>query len=101
MSKKKNRVKLSELYATICTYDQSGKQIGPHKVVDMYHFGTRDWVGKHLFWATHNNCIVEVQVSTEDEIEDYIASGVQKLAQKHNSSDKVLDAVPTSESLMA
>lgn len=35
------------------TFDSEGEVVGTREV-DMYHYGTRDWLSGHMWWATHN-----------------------------------------------
>ena len=46
------------LYVRVDTFNQAGQQIGS-RVVDMYHFGTKDWLITHSWWAMHNGHSVE------------------------------------------
>jgi len=70
------------LYVTVNTYDAKGKQIGT-RIVDMYHYGTRNWMQNHLWWAMHNSCIVESLLATDDEVADYVKAGQTELAGKY------------------
>lgn len=69
------------LFVSVNTYDPAGKQIGT-RVVDMYHYGTRNWLQNHHWWAMHNGHTVETMVANEAEIEDYLANAKKALAQK-------------------
>jgi hypothetical protein len=41
------------LFVTVNTFDAVGAQIGT-RTVDMYHYGTRNWLSNHQWWAAHN-----------------------------------------------
>lgn len=43
----------SNLFVIVDTIDDKGTTIGT-RTVDMYHFGTRDWLSNHAWWAMHN-----------------------------------------------
>lgn len=64
------------LYVTVNTYDPKNKQIGT-RVVDMYHYGTRNWLSNHLWWATHNGHTVETMISNEAEVADYLENATK------------------------
>lgn len=74
------------LYITINTYEAGakGKNIG-HRVVDLFHYGTRNWLNKHTWWAMHHGYVVEQVVSTPKEIENYVAEQKTLLANKFNN----------------
>src|ERR1700761_9605846 len=40
----------SNLFISVKTFDAEGKTVG-ERVVDMYHFGTRNWLQNHHWWA--------------------------------------------------
>lgn len=69
------------LYVTVTTYGQDGKQVGT-RVVDMYHYGTRNWLQNHVWWAMHNSCAVEQVVATAEEVNDYLETARVALADK-------------------
>lgn len=69
------------LYVTVTVYDVKGKQIGV-RVVDMYHYGTRNWLQNHFWWAMHNSHSVQVDTSTEMEIDEYMARQTAALQDK-------------------
>lgn len=69
------------LYVTVNTYGPDGKQIGT-RVVDMYHYGTRNWLANHTWWAMHNGHVVEQMPATDAEIDDYLEAAKKALAQK-------------------
>lgn len=82
------------LYVSVKTFDgKDGKTIG-ERVVDMYHFGTHGWFGKHLWWATHNGHEVEVSTASDEEVISYVKEATVALAMKFN-------AEPTAASLAA
>ena len=53
-----------ELFVLVETFDVDGDQVGT-RVVDMYHYGTKDWLTKHLWWATHQGHLVKVTSGAE------------------------------------
>jgi hypothetical protein len=69
------------LYVTVTTYDAKGKETGV-RVVDMYHYGTRNWLQNHCWWAMHNSQQVEITISTDAEVDDYLARQTQALQDK-------------------
>lgn len=74
------------LYAKVTTTDISKQKsviIGA-RIVDMYHFGTRAWLLKHMWWAMHNGHLVETELATDAEVSEYLADATQKLAEKFN-----------------
>lgn len=80
------------LYVTVTTYDEKGKQSGV-RVVDMYHYGTRNWMANHLWWATHNGQAVEVNLATQTEVDEYMAQQTKALAAKFNGVEAVKEPV--------
>lgn len=80
------------LYVTVNTYDIKGKNIGV-RVVDMYHYGTRNWLQNHLWWAMHNSAVVEAVQATDQEIDDYMARQTVALAAKFNGPVAALEPV--------
>lgn len=79
--------KASNLYFVVETLDAEGKPIGS-RIVDMYHFGTRDWLyDSHLWWAMHNPDKVDrvvVRNATPEEIGAYLDKAKLALAEKFN-----------------
>lgn len=69
------------LFVTVNTYNQDGKQIGT-RVVDMYHYGTRNWLQNHHWWAMHNGHTVETMVANDAEVDEYLENAKKALAQK-------------------
>ena len=59
------------LYVSVNTYDPGGKQVGT-RVVDMYHYGTRNWLANHTWWAMHNGHTVEQMLANSAEIDAYL-----------------------------
>lgn len=72
------------LFISVRTFDAEGKTVG-ERIVDMCHYGTRDWLSKHLWWATHNGHCTEVDLAKPPEIEAYLEQGKLALASKFNS----------------
>lgn len=75
----------SNLFISINTFDAEGRTIG-ERVVDLYHFGTRNWLQSHHWWAMHNGHSVETNVATPKQIDDYLAAGKAALAAKFNTA---------------
>lgn len=73
------------LFTKITTLDLKGKVIG-ERIVDMYHFGTRKWLHDHMWWAMHNDHIVEAQQASVTDIDAYLLAQRQKLAEKFNGT---------------
>lgn len=76
------------LYVKVTTTDytkQKGVKIG-ERIVDMYHFGTRNWFHSHMWWAMHNGHLVESETATAAEVDAYLAEQKQKLADKFNGT---------------
>lgn len=86
------------LYISVKTFDFEGKTVG-ERIVDMYHFGTRNWLQNHLWWAAHNNNCVETNVATDAEIADYLASGKAALAEKFNHTSAANTGAPAEAAL--
>lgn len=78
----------NNLYISVKTFNTEGKTIG-ERIVDMYHFGTRNWLQNHLWWAMHHGACVETNIATDGEINAYLATAKQALADKFNSDAKV------------
>jgi len=74
----------NQLFASVDTYNIKGDRIG-HRVVDMYHYGTRNWLQNHMWWAMHNGHGVETQIATDDEVKEYITEQAGALAAKFNA----------------
>jgi hypothetical protein len=72
------------LFVQVTTRNDAGKVIGT-RIVDMYHFGTRNWLHNHHWWAMHNGNNVETEVAHEDDVAAYLADAKLKLADKFNS----------------
>lgn len=75
------------LYISVKTFDATGHDIG-FRVVDMYHFGTRNWLQNHHWWAMHNGHCVEANVATEEEVNAYLQSAKLALAAKFNAVEE-------------
>lgn len=73
------------LFISVNTFNAEGKTIG-ERIVDMYHFGTRNWLQNHHWWAMHNGHTVECNVASDAEISAYLANAKTALAEKFNSS---------------
>ena len=75
----------NNLYISVKTFDSEGKVVG-ERIVDLYHFGTRNWLQNHHWWAMHNGHCVETNTATPDEIEAFLVSAKQALAEKFNGA---------------
>lgn len=75
----------SNLFISVKTFDVEGKTVG-ERIVDMYHFGTRNWLQNHHWWAMHNGHCVETNVATPTEIENYLSASKVALAAKFNKA---------------
>jgi len=53
----------SKLNVIVDTFDKAGELVGT-RTVDLYHYGTRDWLAKHNWWAMHNDCTVNQRPDT-------------------------------------
>lgn len=71
------------LFISVKTFDVQGKTIG-ERIVDMCHYGTRNWLSNHLWWATHNGHCTEVDLAKPEEIDAYLNAGKAALAEKFN-----------------
>lgn len=75
------------LHVTVTTYDgKTGKEIGM-RVVDMYHYGTRNWLQNHLWWAMHNGHEVAQATSTDVDIDNYLAEQANALKEKFQGTE--------------
>jgi hypothetical protein len=81
------------LFVSVRTFDAEGKTIG-ERIVDMCHYGTRNWLSNHLWWSTHNGHLVEVDLAKPNEIEAYLAEGKKALAAKFNNTGANQDEAP-------
>jgi len=71
----------------ICVYTfeyNTGKTLG-ERIVDLFHYGTRNWIQQHIWWAMHNGHDVEIKAASPEQIKAYITAGVEALAEKVNS----------------
>lgn len=71
------------LHVKVETFSADGHTIGT-RIVDMYHFGTRNWLQNHNWWAMHNNHQVETKVAEPEEVAAYMAAQKQALVDKFN-----------------
>lgn len=72
------------LFIKVDTYDPQGKEIGT-RIVDMYHFGTRNWLHSHQWWAMHNGHLIETRPAEDGEVQDHFAVQKKLLAEKFNT----------------
>ena len=83
-----NNTTPNSLYFTVTTFSaDDGKPIG-YRLVDQYHFGTRNWLMKHLWWAMINKHEVAVQVATDDEVAEYLAKAAKELQDKYSTDEQ-------------
>lgn len=72
------------LFIKVATFDHSDIKVGT-RIVDMYHFGTRNWLAGHNWWAMHNGHIVVTETATPEEVEAHVSAQRQALADKFNT----------------
>lgn len=83
----------SNLFITVKTFAaDTGKDIG-FRVVDLFHYGTTRWMQSHNWWAMQNGHVVEIANSTPPEVEHYLATAKQALADKFNNSPAPAESV--------
>lgn len=70
------------LYVRVDTHNAKSEQIGT-RIVDMYHFGTRNWLQNHTWWAMHNGHTVSQNVAADGEVEQYVVEQANALAAKY------------------
>lgn len=80
------------LYVKVITFNAEGKTIG-ERIVDMYHYGTRNWLQNHLWWAMHNGHEVEVNTANDEDVQAYVAQATKELAAKFQPEAAPLEAV--------
>lgn len=73
------------LFIKVDTYDMKGQLIG-NRIVDIYHFGTKNWMSGHNWWAMHNGHTVEVTPASQLEIDNHMAAQLNALADKFNKA---------------
>jgi len=78
----------NNLFVSVKTFNSEGKTIG-ERIVDMYHYGTRNWLQTHLWWAMHQGHCVEQNIATPEEVEGYLAEAKAALAEKFNNTPEV------------
>jgi hypothetical protein len=69
------------LFIKVTTLNADNQEIGS-RIVDMYHFGTKNWLQAHQWWAMHNAHVVETCLAHEDEVSAYIANRSQELVER-------------------
>lgn len=79
------------LYVKVITYDQEGKTIG-ERIVDMYHYGTRNWLQNHIWWAMHNGHEIEQKCADSEDVKEYVANAAKELAAKFQDSPQIREA---------
>lgn len=78
------------LYVKVITYDQEGKTIG-ERIVDMYHYGTRNWLQNHIWWAMHNSHEIEQKCADPQDVKEYVANAAKELAAKFQDAPQALE----------
>lgn len=78
------QTKSRHLFIKVQTFNLEGREIGT-RIVDMYHFGTRNWLANHGWWAMHNCHQIEQKIAEDDEVAEYLAVQKQALADKFNT----------------
>lgn len=63
------------LYVVVNTYGQDDSQLGS-RVVDMYHYGTRNWLINHTWWAMHNGHRVVQALANDEQVVEFITQRV-------------------------
>lgn len=69
------------LYMTINTINEAGKSVG-FRIVDLKHYGTRNWLANHTWWAMHQGHLLEIQTATQVEVDEYLAQKAKELQDK-------------------
>lgn len=59
-----NKSEATNLMVVVDTVDSRGEVVGT-RTVDMYHYGTRDWLSGHMWWAMHHGHTVTQRPVTE------------------------------------
>lgn len=77
----------NNLYMTINTVDVAGKAVG-YRLVDLYHFGTRNWLSNHHWWAMHQGHEVIICPASQDEVNSYLAEKAKELQDKFNGPEE-------------
>ena len=54
-------------------------------IVDLYHFGTRNWFANHMWWAAHNGHTIETNVANDEEVQAYVEKQKALLAERFQS----------------
>lgn len=76
--------KTKTLFLRVDTFDKDGRTIGT-RIVDLYHFGTRNWMANHMWWAAHNGHTIETNVANDDEVNAYVEKQKAALAERFQS----------------
>lgn len=71
----------NHLYVKVTTYNTEGREVGT-RVVDMYHYGTRNWLQGHMWWAMHHSNTVECLIADDGDVADYVKEQELKLLDK-------------------
>jgi len=83
----------SNLYFVVRTFDAiTGHPMG-ERIVDLYHYGTNNWLAKHNWWAMHNGHSIELQPASPDEVSSYLAEAALTLAAKYNEDTSTVEAI--------
>lgn len=74
--------KAKDLYVSVTTFKGDTGKPEFTRVVNLYHFGTRQWLQNHQWWAIHNGYSVNVAIATPDEVATYLDTAKANLAAK-------------------
>lgn len=73
------------LFIVVDTFDKvSNAKIGT-RIVDLHHYGTKEWMFKHQWWALQRGHKVEIRTASVEETAEYTLNGAQALADKFPS----------------
>lgn len=72
------------LFIRVDTFNTEGRDVG-NRIVDLYHFGTRNWLQNHHWWAMHNGHTVETKTADPAEVDAYLSEQKLALAAKFNT----------------
>jgi len=66
---------------TVETTGPGGEFIN-RNIIDLHHFGTAAWLGKHIWWASHNGYSVKTDMATPEDVEEYVSEVANRLKAK-------------------
>lgn len=76
-----NGVQTKFLFFKVNTTDSTGASLGD-RIVDIYHYGTHNWMQDHMWWAVHKGHVVTVTTATEAEVKAHTDAQIAALAAK-------------------